>query len=231
MNKNVNITTLAGTTALNVTGNAIISNNVTIGQGNFTVSGSAGNSTFLSSSTIQVKDNAILLGTSNQGNVASSGVMMQYMKDGAHKYAGLRRKPGTGEFSFFKDSANQIPVVGSGAEPAAYGQHAKVVAASFTCSSDERLKKNIVPLDGALDKIDGMCGVYHDWNDENQPERAIGVIAQDVRQNYPELVAESNDGFLSVNYPKLTAVLLQSVKELKSMVLGVILRRKSKAPE
>jgi len=45
---------------------------------------------------------------------------------------------------------------------------ARIVAASFTCTSDARLKKNIVPLDGALDSIDEFNGVYHDWNNENQ---------------------------------------------------------------
>jgi len=237
MNNVVNITNTVSDYALTVAGKTLITKNVNIGgifngaaQGNFTINGS---STMISS-TLQIKDNAILIGSKNTGDTASSGVMMQYMKENetTHKYAGLRRKPNTGEFSFFKDSVNQIPTIGSGeSEPTSYGQHAKVKAASFTCFSDERLKKNIVPLDGALDKIDGMKGVYHDWNDENQPERAIGVIAQDVKQIYPELVNTGGDGFLAVNYPKLTAVLLQSVKELKSMVQGVILRRKSKAPE
>jgi hypothetical protein len=31
---------------------------------------------------------------------------------------------------------------------------------------------------------------------------------------------EGGNGFLSVNYPKLTAVLLQSVKELKALILS-----------
>jgi hypothetical protein len=106
---------------------------------------------------------------------------------------------------------------------------ARIVAQSFNCASDARLKKNIVSLDGALDNIDKFNGVYHDWHNENQPERAIGVIAQDVQTVYPELVNESSEGFLAVNYPKLTAVLLQSVKELKSMVVNVIERRKAAA--
>lgn len=83
------------------------------------------------------------------------------------------------------------------------------------------LKKNIVTIDGALDKLDEIRGVYHDWIDTKQSEdRQIGVIAQEMRAVYPELVSES-EGFLTVNYPKLTAVLLQSVKELKTMVLAI----------
>ena len=100
--------------------------------------------------------------------------------------------------------------------------YAGLIADSFSCASDMNLKKNIVALDGALDKIDGMRGVYHDWIDENQSQdRQIGVIAQEVQAVYPELVATGANGYLSVNYPKLTAVLLQSVKELKAMVLAM----------
>jgi hypothetical protein len=98
--------------------------------------------------------------------------------------------------------------------------YAVVMADSFNCASDSRLKKNIVNLDGALDKIDLIRGVYHDWIDESQGGRQIGVIAQEVQAVYPELVMEGGNGFLSVNYPKLTAVLLQSVKELKALILS-----------
>ena len=47
------------------------------------------------------------------------------------------------------------------------------------------------------------------------------MIAQEVQAIYPELVQQGGNGFLSVNYPKLTAVLLQSIKELKAMVLAL----------
>jgi hypothetical protein len=63
-------------------------------------------------------------------------------------------------------------------------------------------------------------GVYHDWIDESQGGRQIGVIAQEIQAVYPELVMEGGNGYLSVNYPKLTAVLLQSVKELKALILS-----------
>jgi hypothetical protein len=98
--------------------------------------------------------------------------------------------------------------------------YAVVIADSFNCASDLNLKKDIVPLNNVLDKLDGMRGVYHDWIDVNQPQvRQVGVIAQEVQSVYPELVNVGGDGHLSVNYPKLTAVLLESVKELKAKVM------------
>ena len=103
------------------------------------------------------------------------------------------------------------------------GAYAAVIAESFNCASDSRLKKNIVPLDGALEQIDHIRGVYHNWNDARQSkDRQIGVIAQEMQSVYPELVQLGGNGFLSVNYPKLTAVLLQSIKELKHRHLSSI---------
>jgi hypothetical protein len=98
--------------------------------------------------------------------------------------------------------------------------YAMLLAGSFNCASDMNLKKNVVTIENALDKLDGMRGVYHDWVDENNKEHSIGVIAQEVQAVYPELVHEGSDGYLSVNYPKLTAVLLQAIKELKALVLA-----------
>lgn len=98
--------------------------------------------------------------------------------------------------------------------------YAVLLADSFNSASDLKLKKNVVTIDRALDKLDAMRGVYHDWNDESNKEHAVGVIAQEVQTAFPELVHEGSDGYLSVNYPKLTAVLLQAIKELKALVLS-----------
>lgn len=100
--------------------------------------------------------------------------------------------------------------------------YATLMADGFNCASDARLKKNVVELDGALSKIDAIRGVNYNWVDASQPQDLqIGVIAQEIQAVYPELVKEGGNGYLSVDYPKLTAVLLQSVKELKAMVLAL----------
>ena len=94
-------------------------------------------------------------------------------------------------------------------------------------SSDERLKENIVDLEGALDKVKAMRGVTFDWKELSEEERKtihsheghdLGVIAQEVQAVYPELVHQRDHGYLSVDYVKLTAVLIQAVKELSAKV-------------
>jgi hypothetical protein len=42
----------------------------------------------------------------------------------------------------------------------------------------------------------------------------IGVIAQEVEKVFPEIVTTRNNGYKAVKYEKLTAVLIEAVKEL-----------------
>jgi hypothetical protein len=82
--------------------------------------------------------------------------------------------------------------------------------------SDERLKTDIRPIENALERVDKLKGVYYHWKDENEDKtQQIGLIAQDVQKQFPELVNTDKNGILSVDYPKLTAILIECVKELK----------------
>lgn len=89
-------------------------------------------------------------------------------------------------------------------------------ATSWYCYSDKRLKKNIVKITGALDKIMTVDGVYFQWNKQKGTERQTGVIAQNVRKAFPEVVKLSKkDGYYSVEYTGLIPPLIEAVKELK----------------
>jgi hypothetical protein len=205
--------------ALTVAGAAVFQDNVTV-NGNMTV---LGVTTTINSEVVSVKDAAILLANNNQSDAIQAGIQIQYKPDpaGALKFAGLKRLPNTGEFVFFENADQQIESFDDPANGATQA-YAQVMADSFNSASDARLKNQVVNLDGALDNLDHMRGVYHHWIHENQPqERHIGVIAQEVQAIYPELVNLGGNGYLSVNYPKLTAVLLQSIKELKAIVLDL----------
>lgn len=87
-------------------------------------------------------------------------------------------------------------------------------------SSDKRLKDNIQPIEGALGKVEAMGGYSFDWNDKQEVYEGhdVGVIAQEVQAVLPELVETRDSGFLAVKYEKLTAVLIEAVKELSARV-------------
>jgi len=96
-----------------------------------------------------------------------------------------------------------------------YGNGNTWIAGTITQASDLRLKTNIQPLDNPLDKVLKLRGVSYSMKDDPTQSRKIGVIAQELEQEYPELVATDDKGMKSVAYANLTPVLIESVKELK----------------
>ncbi len=83
--------------------------------------------------------------------------------------------------------------------------------------SDQRLKQNIQPLENSLAKVDQLRGVSFEWKDKAQDAGTqIGMIAQEVETVLPELVSTDSEGYKSLAYDKMTAVLLEAVKELKA---------------
>ena len=90
--------------------------------------------------------------------------------------------------------------------------------------SDIRLKKAVTPLGSTLEKIKNLDGVTFNWNSEQFPEmnfsneRQIGLIAQQVEKEYPELVSTGENGMKSVAYDKMVVVLLEAVKEQQAEI-------------
>ena len=95
--------------------------------------------------------------------------------------------------------------------------NSKMYVPAVFCTSDERLKTDITLLDNALEKVNKLKGVTYTWKD-GHGSKEIGVIAQDIHAQFPELVTLNSDNFLTVDYPKITAVLIESVKELKKEI-------------
>ena len=83
-------------------------------------------------------------------------------------------------------------------------------ATQFTSLSDANKKKNIRPIENALEITKKLEGVRFDWIDSDAP--SIGVIAQQVEKVLPELV-EDIDGIKSVSYGNIVGVLIEAIKE------------------
>ena len=90
--------------------------------------------------------------------------------------------------------------------------------------SDLRLKTNIEPIADALAKVEAINGVTFDPNETAlglgiDARHQMGVIAQEVEAVAPELVCDSAfAGYKTVRYDKLTALLIEAVKELSAKV-------------
>jgi hypothetical protein len=90
--------------------------------------------------------------------------------------------------------------------------------------SDVTLKSGIETLKNVLDSIMKIEAVEYDWNENLNPTlldyfkkqqklHTIGLIAQNVRVYFPEAVRMGGDGYYSIDYHKLNAVLVEGIKE------------------
>ena len=93
--------------------------------------------------------------------------------------------------------------------------------AAWQSTSDIRLKTDIKDLD-TTSRLLQLRPVDYLWKtqetSDNPTKRNLGFIAQEVKEVFPELVGESPDGMLSVEYTGLIAPLVKAIQELKAII-------------
>ena len=125
------------------------------------------------------------------------------------------------------DTANTAFVIGNGTASNAKSDAFKVmfngdttvsndltVSGDVVISSDARLKSNIVSLGSTLSRlllIDGKS--YY-----MKGKQKIGVLAQEIKEVFPELVTEDENENLAVNYQGLVPVLINALKEQEERI-------------
>ncbi len=94
---------------------------------------------------------------------------------------------------------------------------------NLTQNSDGRLKKDIKPLTHALDAILQLQGKTYRWKEDTTfaNKADIGLVAQEVEKVFPELVAENEQGYKGIAYSKLTAVLIEAMKEQQDQITSL----------
>ena len=97
-------------------------------------------------------------------------------------------------------------------------------------SSDQRMKDNIFIINDPLEKINSLRGVTFNWNDKGpkwtklekwKTDRDVGVIAQEVQKVLPEAVRKRENGYLSVDYKRLTPLLIEGIKEQQKQIVDL----------
>jgi hypothetical protein len=100
--------------------------------------------------------------------------------------------------------------------------------------SDMRLKKYLGKIENAVDKIMQLEGFYYEANETAQKlgykiQREVGVSAQDVQSVLPEIVKDApiNAQYLTIDYSKLTPLLIEAIKEQQAQIeeLKLIVKR------
>ncbi len=81
----------------------------------------------------------------------------------------------------------------------------------LTLASDMRLKSNIMTLGATMSKLLQIDGKSYTF--KNSGKKSVGVLAQEIQEQFPDLVVERQDGMLTVNYQGLIPVLINAIKE------------------
>ena len=145
------------------------------------------------------------------GRIAADNEMIFYLNHGAGAVGAksLQVRDGTG-------NSNAMILFESG-----YAEFGGVVCASgFSACSDIRYKKDIIPLTHSLENISQIRGTSYHWDHDKFPGKfndrpQIGFIAQELEEIYPEMVHTNEEGYKSIDYSRMTVVLVEAVKELK----------------
>ncbi|MBI5654707.1 tail fiber domain-containing protein [Candidatus Uhrbacteria bacterium] len=166
------------------------------------------------------------------------------VRNGAAGTAGIWLSSGTTDQWFFGDAiggaqpaASRLigfwnPTIGWQYTFSGAGVATKPGGGAWAAPSDLRLKTNVKPMTGALEKLSKLNGVNFEWKNPELHGGVSGVdggfIAQDVEKSFPNWVAKSiangndaslvNDGEIKVvQLPyEYDALVVESIKELKA---------------
>jgi hypothetical protein len=111
------------------------------------------------------------------------------------------------------DDNNGYGVHGSGGKSDFFATHG-----TYHSGSSIRWKRDIEPIDDALDKVLGLRGVSFTWDEQHGGRHTIGMIAEEVGEVLPEIVSYEENGVdaTGMDYSKLTPLLVEAIKELKA---------------
>ncbi len=192
---------LQNITGLTVTGGgANITGGINNNAGGITSAGAvSGATTIAASSTIS---------TSGNFNVTGTGV---YQNDGVN---GITLDCAANQFMGNATSTGGIITAGT-------------CEADDAGLSDARLKENVASIeDGILDKLQSINTVTFEFKCDDPDytvldlscDRGTGVIAQEIAEIFPELVAQGQDGYFRVKYDALNIYTLKGLIELNQKV-------------
>ncbi len=92
----------------------------------------------------------------------------------------------------------------------------------IACTSDERVKTNIVDLDNTiLDDLLNVRTVTYNWLGNPNGDQQVGFLAQNLEQYFPQLVETDSEGMKSVYYAQMAPVLVEGIKELNLKITNI----------
>jgi len=149
-------------------------------------------------------------------NTSTPASSMHIVQPNSSSGAGLRlEEPADGGYwdIYMNEGANDLDFYFSGALKA----YIKDTDGAYIQVSDRRLKMDISPLEKVLSKIDKIQPARYRYQSHPNATMSIGVIAQEVKQVFPEVVSEQN-GIKGVNYDAFAVIAIQAIKEQQEII-------------
>lgn len=91
-----------------------------------------------------------------------------------------------------------------------------LTSTDYNSSSDKRLKKNIKTVSNALEAVSSLRGVSFDWKEGGG--KAIGLIAQEVKEILPDIVTSDENGYMGIKYTNIIGLLVEAIKEQQDQI-------------
>jgi hypothetical protein len=117
---------------------------------------------------------------------------------------------------FAENTENYYPVRGNKTQFTYNPATNTLTAGTYIETSALKFKENVIHLTGSLDNVEKLQGVS--YNKIGQTRKEIGLIADEVVKVLPELVKYQDGEVYGLSYNRLTAVLVEAVKELSDKV-------------
>ena len=208
-------TLVSGSSQIDVMSTTNIARLATTGSNTFN-----GNQTINSIRTSGANVNSIVISDNVTGvQTAGFGARIQYLSNSSQVNAviGLENG-GTGtnnesQISFYtQNTANALTrqvLISSAGNTTFTG--------TITENSSIRYKENVETIKYGLDKVLQMRGVTYNKKDNGVKE--MGVIAEEIYDVLPEVILKTEEGEIdSVSYGRITAVLIEAIKDLKKEI-------------
>lgn len=143
------------------------------------------------------------ISASSSPNDSSGGIDFGYTQNNTFNRTSFISSSGVGSFKIVSTGSD----INVGRDIKLYGD--------LFLTSDRRIKREIKKVDNALEKILKLNGyTFYKKGFEN---KTAGIIAQEVRDVFPELVNEKNS-ILEVNYNGLHSLIIEAIKEISSKI-------------
>jgi len=209
-------------TFTNVTSSAAVISSITATS----VSSTILSATTMTGGSLSLSGDLYIAGTLTTVNVTSTNLLNTNMTAGVLNVTSVLSAVGNSNTigSIFTTDGN----VGIGSVTPSHKLHVVgdiFATGNITGFSDERLKEGIETLPNCLSRVQHISGVsFTRIKCDAQPDvdterRDIGFLAQNLEEQFPELVStDSHSGYKSVAYGNMTAVLVECIKELSSQV-------------